>query len=190
MIDAASRLDQMNLLDSLCGDVASATFSPCRQYRYTLTRTWSTQDKPWMFLMLNPSTADEVVNDPTVSRCQARAKSAGAGGLIVTNIFAWRSTDPQALYGHQDPVGPDNDRAILEMATQAGRVICAWGNHGELAGRGEAVRTMLLGAGCTPYVLALNKGGSPKHPLYVSNKTQASPWLDASVCNEQEGMKQ
>lgn len=143
-----------------------ATFSACNQYRYRLWRYWSAEPAV-LFLMLNPSTADETVNDPTVERCQRRAKAMGAGGLQVANIFALRSTDPAALYTAADPVGQDNDAAILAAANECAQVICAWGVHGEYQGRGDAVLAMLGGAGVTPHCLGTTKAGHPRHPLYV-----------------------
>lgn len=149
---------------------SGARFSPCQRYRYTLWRNWGPADSaPLMFLMLNPSTADAEKNDPTVERCQRRALSMGFGGLCVGNIFAFRSTDPRGLYATGlDPIGPENDSAILDLAKSAGMVICAWGKHGALGGRGEAVLAMLRTAGVTPYCLGQNGDGSPKHPLYVA----------------------
>lgn len=144
-----------------------ATFSPCTRYRYTLWRTWDASKLSCLFLMLNPSTADAVDNDPTVERCQRRALAMGFGGLVVCNIFAWRSTDPGALYSLDDPVGPDNDAAILAQASRAGLVVCGWGKHGALHGRGNAVLAMLRSAGVKPHALQINGDGSPKHPLYV-----------------------
>ena len=152
-----------------------ATFSPCSLYRYTLWRTWHASEPTCLFLMLNPSTADESANDPTVTRCQRRAWSMGYGGLVVCNIFAYRSTDPQALYTLDDPVGPDNDAAILDQARQAGLVVCGWGKHGALHGRGTAVLNMLRSAGIQPHALQINGDGSPKHPLYVGYGRQPSP---------------
>lgn len=165
-----------DLLHGLCADSAAATFSPCRTYRYTLSRTWDPARPVWVFAMLNPSTADEFMNDPTVARCQKRAMRGGAGGVVVVNIFAYRSTDPSALYGLDDPVGPGNDDAILDKCRSAGMVICAWGKHGALHDRGAGVKAMLEAAGVTPHVLALNKDGSPKHPLYVGNDVQPFLW--------------
>jgi hypothetical protein len=127
--------------------------------------------------MLNPSTAEEIVNDPTVERCERRARDMGYGGLRVANIFALRSTDPGALYGHKDPVGEDNDRAILESILGAGIVICAWGGHGNLHNRGKAVLDLISKAGVTPHYLVLNKDGTPKHPLYVGYDIQPAEWI-------------
>lgn len=154
-----------------------ATFSGCRRYRYRLWRYWDRSKPPLCFLMLNPSTADDLSNDPTVERCQRRALAMGYGGLEVVNIFAFRSTDPSALYTLDDPVGPENDQAILEACRLAGMVICAWGNHGgELNGRGAVVRAMLEEAGIAPYALTVNSSGEPKHPLYVSYEKEPEPF--------------
>jgi len=117
--------------------------------------------------MLNPSTANEVANDPTVERCERRAREWGYGRLDVVNLFAFRSTDPKALYSLEDPVGPDNDRHILESAASAGRLICAWGVHGALGDRGEKVLDMLHRNGEQPHALAITVGGHPRHPLYL-----------------------
>jgi len=154
---------------------SGAVFSPCKQYRYRLWRKWG-GEPPAVFVMLNPSTADEVVNDPTVERCERRARMMGYGGLRVANIFAFRSTDPAQLYDHPDPVGPENNAAILESVRDAGIVICAWGGHGNLDGRGAQVLEMLRQAGVVPHYLELNKDNTPKHPLYVGYEKQPTPW--------------
>lgn len=144
-----------------------AIFSSCRRYRYRLWRRWDGARASLLFCMLNPSTADESDNDPTVERCERRARAMGFGGLVVTNIFAWRSTDPKMLYALADPVGPDNDATILEEAASAGMVVCGWGKHGALHGRGAAVARMLMANGVQPHALKINNDGSPQHPLYV-----------------------
>lgn len=124
---------------------------------------------------LNPSTADETDNDPTVERCQRRSLAMGYGGLVVCNIFAYRSTDPSALYTEADPIGPSNDQAILEQAALAGRVVCGWGKHGALHDRGAQVLALLRKNGITPYALQINGDGSPKHPLYVGYHHAPAP---------------
>ncbi|NNM65029.1 MAG: DUF1643 domain-containing protein [Burkholderiales bacterium] len=160
---------------SLFAEHSGAVFSPCRQYRYVLWRSWEPAKPACMFLMLNPSTADAVDNDATVERCQRRAQMMGYGALVVGNIFAYRSTDPDKLYELEDPVGPDNDRSILERAAAAGIVICGWGTHGALRRRGDAVLRMLREAGITPHALRINADGSPRHPLYVGYEIRPVP---------------
>ncbi|ADE12189.1 DUF1643 domain-containing protein [Sideroxydans lithotrophicus] len=157
-------------------DQTGAVFSPCKKYRYLLWRDWDVTKLVLTFVMLNPSTADEVTNDPTVEHCQRRAVSGGFGRLQVVNIFALRSTDPQALYSSDDPAGPDNDATILEAVKACGVVICAWGTHGNLNGRGADVLKLLRGAGIQPHYLVLNKDGTPKHPLYVGYDVNPTPW--------------
>ena len=160
---------QLDLMVPLTQDASTARFSPCRRYRYTLTRTWDPARPALVFCMLNPSTADETQNDPTVERCQRRAVRMGFGGVTVLNLFAFRSTDPTALYAADDPVGPENDAAILATIRGAGMLICAWGKHGNLHGRGAQVRAMFRNEGIAAHALAVNQDGTPKHPLYVRN---------------------
>lgn len=126
--------------------------------------------------MLNPSTADEAANDPTVERCQRRALQMGFGGLRVVNIFAFRSTDPEGLYNESEPIGADNDAAILEATGDAGIVICGWGKHGNLLGRGNAVRELLKRHDIAAHYLKLNQDGSPMHPLYVGYSITPTLW--------------
>lgn len=156
--------------------VSGAVFSPCARYRYLLWRSWDAGKSQVLFVMLNPSTADAERNDPTVERCQRRAHAMGFGGVLVANLFALRSTDPAALYAVHDPIGPDNNRAIRDAARGAALVVCAWGDHGALGGRGAAVRALLERHGHALYVLGLNRGGAPKHPLYVSYARGPQPW--------------
>ncbi|MBZ0093928.1 MAG: DUF1643 domain-containing protein [Burkholderiales bacterium] len=99
------------------------------------------------------------------------------GGLQVTNIFSLVSTDPAALYTTEDPVGPDNNAAILDAIKDAGMVLCAWGNHGAHVGRAREVVDMLRSAGATPHSLGQNTDGSPKHPLYVAYATLPKPFF-------------
>jgi len=162
----------------------SCVFSPDRRYRYLLTieYTESQADAGIVnFLMLNPSTADEIVNDPTVERCQRRAFDRGLNGrrfrgLIVTNLFGYRSTDPAELKKIADPVGPENDHAILQSAQHADLVVCAWGEHGARWKRAGKVVDMLTKAGIQLHALKLNSSGHPAHPLYIGYEVQPFVW--------------
>lgn len=159
------------------GDAASvAIYSPCENYRYSLTRTWDPKGSKASFVMLNPSTATEVQNDPTVERCERRARTLGYGAFCVTNIFAWRDTDPRAMRRAADPVGPGNDAAIADAAAWGDIVVCAWGTHGEHLSRGAEVETLLRGTGQTLFHLGLSKAGHPKHPLYIAYARQPEVW--------------
>jgi hypothetical protein len=100
----------------------------------------------------------------------------GFGGLRVANIFALRSTDPDVLYTHPDPVGPDNDDAIVMSCEGAGLVVCAWGGHGNLQQRGSAVLRLLFDAGYEPRYLQMNADGTPRHPLYVGYSVVPKLW--------------
>ncbi|MCB5187402.1 DUF1643 domain-containing protein [Methylobacillus caricis] len=153
-----------------------ATLSPCGLYRYALWRVWDNTKAPMLFIMLNPSTADAFKNDPTVERCERRARFMGFGSLWVVNLFALRSTNPALLYGHSDPIGPDNDSTILDLIKSAGMVVCGWGKHGDLLGRDLAVISLLRSAGVVPYYLGQNRNGSPKHPLYVGYAVAPMEW--------------
>lgn len=159
------------------GDAEShAVYSPCERYRYALTRVWNPEGTRAAFIMLNPSTATEVQNDPTVERCERRARALGHGAFRVTNIFAWRDTDPRAMRRAVDPVGPANDAAIAEACDWADIVVCAWGTHGAHMGRGAAVEAMLRSGGWPLYHLGVTREGHPKHPLYIGYATPPLPW--------------
>ena len=159
------------------GDAASqAVYSPCTQYRYLLTREWAPQRGRALFVMLNPSTATEVQNDPTVERCERRARALGFGAFRVCNIFAFRATDPRVMRAAADPVGPSNDAAIAESAPWADRIICAWGTHGAYLDRGAQVETLLRATGQPLWHLGLSKQGHPKHPLYIGYAVQPMAW--------------
>ncbi|GFE66303.1 DUF1643 domain-containing protein [Litoreibacter roseus] len=153
-----------------------AVYSDCERYRYTLTRTWDTTGKKVAFVMLNPSTATEIQNDPTVERCERRARALGYGAFRVCNIFAWRDTDPFQMRKAAEPVGPENDAAIREACFWADDVVCAWGTHGEHLSRGPNVETLMRDTGKPLYHLGLSKAGHPKHPLYIAYAKQPEIW--------------
>lgn len=156
--------------------VSEAVYSDCERYRYLLTRVWGPGPRA-LFIMLNPSTATEVQNDPTVERCERRARALGFGAFRVTNIFAFRATDPRVMRAAPDPVGPDNDAAILDSLPWADAVICAWGNHGAHLDRGAKVGKLLWDSGVALAHLGMTGQGQPRHPLYVSYDQKPLPWL-------------
>lgn len=157
-----------------------AVLSPCGRYRYWLRRPMLNLLPPVAFLMLNPSTADATDDDPTIRRCLGYARDWGLGDLIVVNLFAWRSTNPNELYLAADPVGPDNDDAIVaavELVTAAGgKAVAAWGNHGALRDRGERVLDMLASRGLPINVLRVTSTGQPNHPLYLPRTLKPAPF--------------
>lgn len=150
---------------------AGAEFSLGRKYRYSLWRIWDNSSPLVLFILLNPSTADEIKLDPTLRRCRSFAKQWGYGGMLVGNIFALRSTDPKALYTAADPVGTENDAWLQKMILQAKLTVAGWGVHGSLLSRGTAVLKMIP----EPYVFGMNRDGSPKHPLYLPLNAKLHP---------------
>ncbi|MGD9544360.1 MAG: DUF1643 domain-containing protein [Methylocystis sp.] len=147
----------------------TAAISRCRAYRYSLMRRWS--DAPLLpFVMLNPSTADAVEDDPTIRRCIGLARREGAGGILVANLYALRSPSPQALWAVRDPIGPKNWRTLVGLAAQAieqsAPIICAWGAQARQDQTDRALR-MFQSSGARLACLGRTKEGAPRHPLYV-----------------------
>jgi len=155
---------------------SGARFSPCRRWRYLLWRRWDAAKPAANFIMLNPSTADEVKLDPTCTRARDYAERWGYGALIVTNVFAWRATDPAEMKSAPDPVGPGNDRAIVRAAREAALVVCAWGNHAAHLERSAWVTDLLARAGVALHALRVNAGGEPAHPLYLPGTLRPASW--------------
>ena len=152
--------------------ILNAEFSDCRIYRYALWRVWDQSKPRCLFIGLNPSTADETTDDPTIRRCIGFAREWGFGGLIMGNLFAVRATDPREMLRHPSPVGPDNDMWLKKLKAQAERTIAAWGTRGRYLGRGPEVRTMLGQMMC----LKLTKKGHPQHPLYLPKRSLLRPF--------------
>ncbi|AXI48268.1 hypothetical protein C1J03_21090 [Sulfitobacter sp. SK012] len=163
---------------------STAVYSDCERYRYALTRVWDPTAQSVLFVMLNPSTATEVHNDPTVERCERRARTLGYGGFRVTNIFAYRATDPRDMRAATDPIGPDNDRMITKGVQWATDVIAAWGTHGAHLDRGATVGAMLRQLDKPVFHLGLTKHGHPKHPLYLRYTAQPDHWETAASDND------
>lgn len=154
-------------------DTAGAVFSRGRTYRYDLWRILDGEGSV-AFAGLNPSTADEQRNDPTVRRCIGFARSWGFGVFHMLNVFAYRATDPREMYQADDPIGASNDEWLLRIAHRADLVVAAWGTHGAHLGRGEEVRQLL--AGVELHHLGLTKDGHPRHPLYLRADSTPERW--------------
>ena len=164
-------------------------FSPCRRYRYTLWREWPKEsfdmfdgcndgergsDNRHEYLMvigLNPSTADETRNDPTIRRCIDFAKRWGFGALCMTNLFAWRDTKPENMKRAEYPIGEENDFWLGACALNAGLVLAAWGKNGSHLNRASQVQQDFKSCGFKMHALKTNRDGSPMHPLYVPAET-------------------
>lgn len=166
-------------------DQIVAHFSEDRRHRYTLWRHWRRDAlfiKPGgvryvQFIGLNPSTADEVRNDPTVTRCIAFATAWGYDVMCMTNLFGLRSTHPMVMKAHPDPIGAENNFHLLTTCREAGLVVACWGNHGKHLGRNEEVLKMLE-EGCFDVqvqCLGLTGKGHPKHPLYLKKTVLPVP---------------
>ena len=157
-------------------------FSPDRRYRYTLWRDLRTDanlfsddirrlDQYVQFIGLNPSTADETQDDPTVRRCRGFATFWGFGAICMTNIFAFRATDPRDMKREPSPIGVNNDRWLATIAASAGLVVACWGSHGDWLGRGVIVAATIPNLHC----FGKTKGGHPLHPLYLKKTLQPIP---------------
>jgi hypothetical protein len=153
-----------------------SSYSDCENYRYVLERVWNPDGAKLTYIMLNPSKATEQQNDPTIERCERRARQLGYGAFRVCNIFAWRETDPRALRQADAPVGPDKDTALKNAAVWADTILCGWGVHGAHQNRGPETASILRASGQTLWSLGLSKHGHPRHPLYIAYVTQPEIW--------------
>lgn len=160
------------VLRSVYHETRAAHFSPCQLYRYTLTIVWDAGLAPCQFVGLNPSTATEYIDDPTVRRCKDYARRWGYGALVMTNLFAWRDTDPKKMMLQKEPVGPENDKYLGMVAAGAGVTIAAWGKDGRFINREAHVRELLPRL----HYLKLNDDGTPSHPLYLKKELVPIPF--------------
>ena len=142
---------------------SGAEFSDCRRYRYTLWRIWDKSLPMVMFIGLNPSTANELADDPTIRRVKRFAYDWGFGGVYMMNLFAFVTPYPSALKNCEDALG-DNDGWLEMISEKCEKIIFAWGSFDEAKGRAKEVMERFEG-----YALLINKDGSPRHPLYVKS---------------------
>lgn len=151
----------------------SAVISPCGQYRYMLVR--GTGPRRLVFVMLNPSTADAELDDPTIRRCKSFAATLGYSGIIVVNLYAYRATKPSDLWLHGDPVGPFNDAHLEWVVAGETDVVCAWGANAR-PDRVAHVVALLRAAGARLTCLGTTLSGAPRHPLYVRGDQPLVDW--------------
>jgi len=149
-----------------------AVYSDCETYRYELTRRWG-DGGTCLWIMLNPSTATELKNDPTIERCERRTCAMGFGAMTIANLFAFRATKPADLALATDPVGPGNDDVLKHLSDISDLTICGWGVHGTLHHRQRTIPNSLSGP---LHALGTTKAGQPRHPLYVAYSVSPSPW--------------
>jgi len=158
----------------------SATISACGLYRYELRREWDNSLPPYVSGMLNPSTADGEIDDPTIIRNWRRAEANGCGSLIVWNLGAGRATDPEDWKSMSDPIGPENDayihRILTECRVRQGLAVVGWGTHGAFMGRDKEAGKIAAEIGVPLFCLGVTKVGQPKHPLYIATAQPLVEW--------------
>ena len=147
----------------------TATFDPSGRYRYRLGRWWAPGPRA-AFVMLNPNRADATSDDPTIRRCISFARRWACGSVEVVNLFGYRTRDPRDLLRVADPVGPDNDRHLLDAISAADLVVCAWGGSRAAARRAGRARDLLGRRELR--CLGRTLSGAPRHPLYLRADTR------------------
>lgn len=152
---------------------STAIVSVCDRYRYQLTRQWDIDKPTILFIMLNPSTADAFLDDPTIRRCVGFAKEWGYGSLSVVNLFAWKDRHPDGLLTSGDPVGRDNIDYLFRSVREAELIVCAWGNSPILKKLNINKQFNAITSINKPlHCLGLSVDGTPKHPLYLPKSTK------------------
>jgi hypothetical protein len=149
-----------------------AIFDVSDRYRYSLWRAWSAYHPRIAFVLLNPSTADEHKNDPTIRRCIGFARSWNFGSMEVVNLFAFRATNYRELYNASEPIGAENNRFLMQAVKHASTIVLGWGTRGMLLSRDRQVISLLAGRKDV-YCLGFTKNGLPRHPLYVRGDTKS-----------------
>jgi hypothetical protein len=162
-------------LHNVDGVESGAIFDVNGMYRYSLWRVWSAYHPRIVFILLNPSTADEEKNDPTIRRCIGFARAWNFGSVEVVNLFAYRATDYRELLKANDPIGDDNNRFLIQAVERCSTVVLGWGSRGTLLGRDRKVLSLLADKKDV-FCLGITKNGQPRHPLYVKGNTSLVPY--------------
>ena len=147
-----------------------AIISRDRSYRYVLWREWDITKGTCVFIGLNPSTANETEDDPTLRRCVSFAKDWGFGRCVMLNLFAYRATNPDELKTQEKPIGYKNNHHLKVQSADADMVVVAWGNHGSLLNRDKKVLKLLKDMPIKCFKVTAK--GQPVHPLYQAKNTQ------------------
>jgi hypothetical protein len=158
--------------------LASAVISPDGRYRYELRRQWA-EGRPVLWIMLNPSTADAELDDPTIRRVIGFTRAWGYPGAVVVNLFAWRATDPAELLRapRSEVSGPDNASVLERLMAEAGLVVCAWGGHRAATKLPHPlVRALAVASHKELWCLGKTASGAPRHPLYLKADTELVPF--------------
>jgi hypothetical protein len=172
-------MSEVNVIEGnklIADNRSGAKFSECRKYRYELWRIWDDTKPVVMFIGLNPSTANESKDDPTIRRVKEMARVWGYGGVYMMNLFAWVTPYPEELHASPDPIGK-NDWYLVQRAYLVDKIIFAWGNFKEAEARGKQIAQMFPNG----FALHINKNGSPKHPLYVKSNIVPLPYNNNST---------
>lgn len=148
-----------------------ALFSVCRRYRYMLMRVWDEQLPVVAFIGLNPSLADDSDDDRTIRRVIGFSSDHGFGALYMLNLFGWVTPYPRELARCEDPVG-ENDHHLLHYGRQASTVVFAWGASPFTRPRLAFIRKHFPKGQC----LAVNRDGSPGHPLFLNRRSRLSEY--------------
>jgi hypothetical protein len=177
MADSAKQLHHRQ--NNVDGIEYGAVFDVNDKYRYSLWRAWSTYHPRIVFVLLNPSTANEHKNDPTILRCMGFARAWNFGSMEVVNLFAFKATDYRELLKVQDPTGEENNRFLMQAVERCSTVVLGWGNRGKFLNRDRQVLSLLADRSDV-HCLGITKDGQPRHPLYVKGDTSLVPFFSPS----------
>jgi len=148
-----------------------AVISDCGFYRYLLRRAWDHSKPRALYVMLNPSTADAEIDDPTIRSCIRLAKELGYGSFEVVNLYAFRATKPAALISELTPSGPRNGEIVKAAIGRCDVVICAWGAHQMAVRKSKWMVGEIRALRPAAYCFGKTKAGAPRHPLYIKSGT-------------------
>jgi hypothetical protein len=153
-----------------------ADISADHLYRYSLWRIWQPAEPLVMFIGLNPSTADATTDDHTIRRCLRFSADWNCGGLVMTNLFAFRATDPKAMLTAAEPIGTENDTVLAHWVQKALFIVAVWGTKGGHQGRNKAIEERFPNLHC----FGVTKDGFPRHPARLRSDTQLVTYSAAS----------